>query len=261
MSARALVSLALLGGVAACGGGDAPGDAGAAAGTTVAQATPADNTLTPEEQAAGWRLLFDGTTLAGWRGYGRQDMPETWLVQDGTLTHVTGGGNMDGGDIVTVEEFTDFDLTFDFKLDPVGNSGVFYRVREAEGKGIWQVAPEYQVLDDPAYPAADDWQPPTHRTGENYDLQANDDRTVHPPGEWNSGRILVQGRHVEHWLNGRLVVAYDLYTPEWEGLVAKSKFAGEEFYARAPSGSIGLQDHGTPVAYKNMKIRPLGGAG
>lgn len=258
MSARAVAVLALLGGVVACGGGEPPADAAPGAGVAVAQA-PADNTLTPEEQAAGWRLLFDGTSLEGWRGYGREDVPGSWVVKDGTLTHEAEGGNMDGGDLLTVEEFTDFELTFDFRLVPVGNSGVFYRAREAEGKELWQVAPEYQVLDDPAYPPTEDWQPPTHLTGENYDLHANPDRTLHPPGEWNTGRILVQGTHVEHWLNGRLVVAYDLYSPEWEALVAKSKFATEEFYARAPSGSIGLQDHGTPVALKNLKIRPLGG--
>lgn len=257
MSARRAVLVAFALGLAACGG-----RGGEAETETPSAAMPvgaAPNTLTAEEQAAGWRLLFDGTTLSGWRGYGRQDLPETWAVMDGAITHPTEGGDMDGGDILTVEEFTDFELVFDFKVGPSGNSGVFYRVREAEGKGLWQVAPEYQVLDDPAYPASDDWAPETHRTGENYDLQAADQRVVHPAGEWNTGRILVQGHHVEHWLNGAMTTTYDLYSPEWEALVAKSKFAEEEFYARAPSGSIGLQDHGTPVWYRNVKIRPITG--
>lgn len=255
MRMRGLSTLALVAGVAACGGGEAGSDTTPDAASDAVALAP--NTLTPEEQTAGWKLLFDGASMDGWRGYGRQDLPDTWVVLDGVMTHETEGGNMDGGDIVTVEEFTDFELTFDFMVGPSGNSGVFYRVREADGKGLWQVAPEYQVLDDPAYGPSDDWDPVKHRTGENYDLQANDDRTVHPVGEWNSGRIVVQGTHVEHWLNGRLVVAYEYHTPEWEALVANSKFAAEEYYARAPRGSIGLQDHGTPVSYRNMKIRPL----
>jgi len=253
VSARRAALVALAATLAACGGGDAETETPPAAGP----ATAAPNTLSPEEQAAGWRLLFDGATLSGWRGYGREDVPGSWVVVDGAMTHQAEGGNMDGGDILTTEEFADFELVFDFKVGPSGNSGVFYRAREADGKGLWQVAPEYQVLDDPAYPASEDWAPETHRTGENYDLQAADQRVVHPMGEWNSGRILVQGNHVEHWLNGGMTAAYELYSPEWEALVSKSKFAEEEFYARAPAGSIGLQDHGTPVWYRNMKIRPM----
>jgi hypothetical protein len=221
---------------------------------------PEHNTLSAEEQEAGWELLFDGVSLEKWRGYGRDDLPETWSVRDGEMMLLTEGGNMDGGDVVTIEEYADFELAFEFKVGPSGNSGVFYRVREAEGKGLWQVSPEYQVLDDPAYPASDEWDPRTHRTGENYDLQAAEERIVHPVGEWNSGRIVVQGDHVEHWLNGQLTVQYELYSAEWEGWVAVSKFAAEEHYARAPSGSIGLQDHGTPVWYRNVKIRRLGDA-
>lgn len=215
------------------------------------------NTLTPRERRDGWELLFDGASLDMWRGYGRDDLPETWVARDGEMMLQTEGGNMDGGDVVTVKEFTDFELVFDFKVGPSGNSGVFYRVKEVEGNGLWQVAPEYQVLDDPAYPESEDWDPRTHRTGENYDLQAAESRNVHPVGEWNTGRIIVEGNHVEHWLNGEMAVEYELYSPEWEGWVANSKFSVEEHFARAPSGAIGLQDHGTPVWYRNMKIRRL----
>ena len=248
--------------IAACGGSDAASadgtsSADGAAGTEVA--TPAaHNTLSAAEQSAGWILLFDGQTSDGWRGYGRDDLPaDSWRAVDGELAGLSSGGGMDGGDAMTLAEFTDFDLVFDFKVGPEGNSGVFYRVKELADKDLWEVAPEYQVLDDPAYIAMGTMDMNTHLTGDNYDLQSAAEKTMNPTGEWNTGRILVDGNHVEHWLNGRMTVEYELYSSEWEELVAKSKF-GEE-YSRAPSGSIGLQDHGTPVWYRNMKIRPLNG--
>lgn len=240
---------------AACGGG---GDADAAAEADLEAAlgvADEHNSLTDQEREEGWALLFDGRSTDGWRRYGGTDVPASWVARDGTLTLQTEGGDMDGGDIVTRAVFTDFELTFEFKVGPQGNSGVFYRVQEPEGYALWQVAPEYQVLDDPAYPASDDWDPRTHRTGENYDLHAAENRPVRPTGEWNTGRIVVDGTHVEHWLNGVMTVEYELYSDDWEARVAASKFADEEPYARAPSGRIGLQDHGTPVSYRNLKIR------
>lgn len=251
---RTSCAVALVGLFGACSG--AVDDTAPAA----AEVAVAHNTLTDEEESAGWELLFDGQSLEQWRGYGRDDLPETWIARDGEMMLQTEGGNMDGGDVVTIAEYTDFEFVFDFKVGPSGNSGVFYRVQEVEGKGLWQVSAEYQVLDDPAYPESEDWDPRTHRTAENYDLQAAESRLVNPVGEWNSGRVVLQGNHVEHWLNGALAVEYELYSPEWEGWVAASKFSVEEHFARAPSGSIGLQDHGTPVWYRNMKIRRLGDA-
>jgi hypothetical protein len=228
-------------------------------GDTAEEGRPPANTLTAQEARDGWTLLFDGKTTDGWRRYGGDDVPETWTVENGELVLQASSGNMDGGDIITTREFTDFELVFDFKVGPVGNSGVFYRVEEHDGKGLWQVAPEYQVLDDPAYPATDDWSPPTHRTGENYDLHAAEQRPVLPTGEWNTGRIIARGTHVEHWLNGVMTAAYELYSDDWEARVRASKFAPEEYYARAASGAVGLQDHGTPVWYRNIKIRTLVG--
>ena len=165
---------------------------------------------------------------------------------------------MEGGDLVTRAEFTDFELTFDFVVGPEGNSGVFYRVREHAGAALWQVAAEYQVLDDPAYVAMGTMDMNTRLTGDNYDLHAAGERNIHPTGEWNTGRIVVEGRHVEHWLNGRMTVEYELYSDDWEARVAASKFGVERHYARAPSGAIGLQEHGTPVRFRNIKIRPIG---
>ena len=223
-----------------------------------AAAAPAHNALTPEEEEAGWILLFDGHSTEGWRRYGGGDFPEGgWGVENGELVGRASGGDMEGGDIMTVREFTDFDLVFDFKVGPEGNSGVFYRVKEHEGVALWQVAAEYQVLDDPAYIAMGTMDMNTHLTGDNYDLHATAEKTMHPTGEWNTGRIVVEGNRVRHFLNGRPTVAFEMYTEEWEALVAASKFGVEEHYARAPSGAIALQDHGTPVWFRNIKIRPL----
>ncbi len=245
---------------AACGvSTDGSGSDDESARTGMEVARPA-NTLSAADEAAGWILLFDGVSTDGWRGYDRADFPTGgWMVDGGELIGQSSTGDMDGGDIITTAEFTDFELVFDFKVGPEGNSGVFYRVREHDGEGLWQVAAEYQVLDDTAYIDMGTMDMNTRLTGDNYDLQSATVRPVNPVGEWNTGRIVVAGNHVEHWLNGEKTVEYELYSREWEALVAASKFAGEEHYARAPSGSIGLQDHGTPVWYRNIKIRPTDG--
>jgi hypothetical protein len=227
------------------------------AGVTAAERPP--NTLTGAEIDEGWRLLFDGRTASGWRGYNRSVFPDTgWAVMDGML--VVGATATDpdtpiGGDIVTDEVFSSFDLRFEFRLSPVANSGVLYRVQELPGAEIWHNAPEYQVLDDQAYIDMGTMDMRTHLTGDNYDLQAAAEKDLRPLGEWNEGRIVVDGSHVEHWLNGRLTVAYDLGSPEWESAVAASKFAPYPGYGRAASGPIGLQDHGRLVWYRNIKIR------
>ena len=240
----------------ACASGtDEPPAAEVSDEAALAAASP--NTLTAEEVAAGWQLLFDGTSTDGWRGYGRDDFPTGgWTVENGELVGLSTTGDMDGGDIVTLTEFTDFELVFDFKLGPATNSGVFYRVQEREGAALWEVAPEYQVLDDTAYFAPEAADGRTHRTGDNYDLHEAATRPVRSLGEWNTGRIVVDGTRVEHWLNGELTVGYEYYTDEWEALVTASKF-DPELYARAEAGLIGLQDHGTPVWYRNIKVKPL----
>lgn len=238
--------------------GAKPGD-----GSSGAEGDPESrphNTLSEKEIAAGWRLLFDGVSTAGWRGYNRESFPESgWGVADGNLIVMASDGSEEGsgGDIVSEDVFGDFELTFEFLLTPVGNSGVFYRVAEDPEKAIWQVAPEYQVLDDTSYIAMGTMDMYTHLTGDNYDLQASSVAASNPIGEWNQGRVVVDGRHVEHWLNGRMTVEYEFFSPEWEARVAESKFAPHVGYARAVEGRIGLQDHGHEIRYRNIKIRPF----
>jgi 3-keto-disaccharide hydrolase len=213
--------------------------------TTVAERT---NTLSAEEREAGWELLFDGSTMNGWRGYNRDDLSGGWDAQDGMLTR-TG----EGGDIITERQFSDFELTVEWRVETSGNSGIFYRVAEGEER-IYHSAPEMQVLDDGGHR---DGQDPLTSAGANYGLHAAPRGVVNAAGEWNVARIVVEGSHVEHWLNGERMVEYDLGSPEWEELVANSKFGEWPAYGRAERGHIGLQDHGDPVWYRNMKIREI----
>lgn len=206
------------------------------------------NTLTDAERAAGWRLLFDGHSLDGWRGYHRDDLPAGWQAVDGELTRVARAG-----DIITRETFGDFELMFEFNVEPGGNSGVFYRATE-DPELIYYHAPEYQILDDERHR---DGQSRLTSTGAVYALVPSPPGIVHPAGEWNSGRIVARGDSVEHWLNGTLVASYDRSTDDWRRRVAASKFAEWPAFGVADRGSIGVQDHGSRVAYRNLKIRPL----
>ncbi len=221
----------------------------AAAGSSA----PALNQLTAAETKAGWRLLFDGTTTKGWRGFKKTDFPtDRWVVRDGALLHVaTGTGDSHGGgDIVTVDTFSDFDLRFDWRVAPGGNSGVKYFVTEdREGP----IAHEFQVLDDARHPDAKVG--PHRQTAAFYDvLPPAADKPLNPAGEWNHSGVLVRGAHVEHWLNGRKVLEYELGSPEVEAAIAKSKFKDVAGFGTKIRGRILLQDHGDEVAFRNIKI-------
>jgi hypothetical protein len=240
---RAILLAAALGLAAAMAPLPARGQQGAKA-----TAPPEPNTLTPEEESAGWRLLFDGRTTAGWRGYRQQGMPDGWQVVDGALTRVG-----QAGDIVTRDQFQDFELALEWMVAPGGNSGIFIRASE-DTDWIYQNAPEMQVLDDAGHP--DGLQRET-AAGSNYALHAAPAGVVKPAGEWNSVRILVRGDHVEQWLNGVKVVDYELGSEDWKARVAKSKFAAWPGYGKNPRGHIGLQDHGDRVAFRNIKVREL----
>jgi hypothetical protein len=197
--------------------------------------------------AGGWKPLFDGRTTAGWRGFRQQTMPEGWKVVDGALTRVA-----KAGDIVTLDQFENFELTAEWKIAPGANSGIFYRVVENDHDAeMWMVAPEYQIIDDHGYGGP---LKPTQKTAANYDLQPPGRDATKPAGAWNTTRIVVNGSHVEHWLNGQEIVSYELWTGEWKALVAQSKFKDHPAYARARRGRIGIQDHGDWIAFRSIRI-------
>jgi len=206
------------------------------------------NTLTTAERAAGWRLLFDGKTTAGWRGWKMDSMPSGWQVVDGTLKRVK-----PAADIITTDKFRNFELSLEWNIAKNGNSGIFYRASEDDDAIYWS-APEMQVLDDAGHP---DGQSRLTAAGADYGLYPSPAGVVKPAGQWNQVRIVVNGNHVEHWLNGVKVVEYELGSPDWEAKVKASKFAPHAHYGRNAEGYIGLQEHEYPVAFRNIKIRVL----
>ena len=204
---------------------------------------------------AGWAqakdapTLFDGRTTTGWRGYRSPEVPAGWKVVDGALTK-------DGktGDLISKDQFGDFDLEFEWKIATGGNAGIFYRGSEEYDHVYWS-APEYQLLDDAA---AKDGQSRLTAAGSAYALYPATAGIVKPAGEWNQGRIVAKGGHVEHWLNGKKLVEYELWSPDWEAKVKASKFAAWPSYGRAKKGHIAIQgDHEGLLALRNIRIREL----
>ncbi len=219
------------------------------------------NTLTPKEMKQGWKLLFDGKSLNGWRGAYLDSLPaKGWTVRDGQLiVQQSGGGEAAfGGDLVTIDLYSSFDLTFDFKLTPGANSGVKYFVTEELPKTPGSaIGLEYQVLDDALHPDAKLGINGNRTLASLYDLIPAHDKKPNPMGEWNHGRILVKGTQVEHWLNGKKVVAYERGGAEFLKHKAESKFKDRAGFGEAKAGHILLQDHGNEVFYRNIKIRIL----
>ena len=206
------------------------------------------NALTPEQSAAGWRRLFDGHTLTGWRSLAAPTPGAGWAVVDGALTRTA-----KSGDILTTAEFGDFELSLDWKVEPGTNSGILYRVGLNETR-TWRTGPEFQVLDN--LQATDRFNP-RHQAGGLYDLVAPAANVVRPVGEWNHARIVVRGWHIEHWLNGTKLVEVDLGTPEGRALIAGSKFKTMPNFATLARGHIALQDEDRSVSYRNILIREL----
>ena len=218
------------------------------------------NQLSPQEEKEGWVLLFDGTSTDAWRGYNQKQFPEKgWQVKDGLLMVEHTGTEEEGfgGDIITKEQYENFEFKTDFRLSPEGNSGIVYLVKEVKGEPSWHNAPEYQLLDNEHYEKNGDIPMDKHRTGDNYDLQASTVNAMKPVGEWNTAMIRVKDGRVQHWLNGQKVVEYTLQSPEWKELVKNSKFAEYPGYGMAKKGHIGIQDHGHQLWYRNIKVRPL----
>jgi hypothetical protein len=202
----------------------------------------------PAPAEGEWRVLFDGKSLDAWRGFKSDRVPAGWQVVDGALTRVG-----EAGDLITRDQFGDFELALEWKVAEGGNSGIMYRVTE-DAASTYETGPEMQVLDDARHK---DGQSRLTSAGSAYGLYAAPAGVVKPAGEWNAVRIVVRGNHVEHWLNGTKVVEYELGSPDWEAKVKASKFKQWPGYGRAASGHIALQDHGDRVAYRDIRIRTL----
>jgi len=245
---------ATVAGAWALGAADAPA---APATAPAAGLTAAANTLTEAERAAGWRLLFDGKTTNGWRGYRMKEMPPGWTAVDGALVRLKGGaggkGAGGGDDIVTTEEFESFELSLDWKLVAHGNSGLLYHVSE-EPVTAWHFAPEFQLLDNGPWPNRDKHQ----HAGACYDLYAPAKDATRPVGEWNEARLVVNGPRVEHWVNGERMVSYEIGSDDWKQRVARSKFKDRPKFGTFAKGPICLQDHSDRVEFRNIKVRVIG---
>jgi hypothetical protein len=225
-----------------------------------AMAQSAPNTLSAAEKAAGWRLLWDGRTTDGWRGARSQDFPKGgWKIKEGELiVNETGGAeSAAGGDIVTREQFSDFELQVDFKITPGANSGIKIFVDTELNKGAGSsIGPEFQILDDAKHPDAKLGRDGNRTIGSLYDMiPAPAHKKVNPVGEWNHAHIISKGKHVEFRLNGAKTVEFERGSPAWRETVAASKFKSwKPAFGELAEGRILLQDHGNMVSFRNLKI-------
>ncbi len=207
------------------------------------------NTLTPEEKADGWELLFNGHDLANFRAYGSDKPPgPQWKIEDGILRKE---GGKPGPHIITKAEYRDFTFAWEWRMSPKGNSGIKYLVDE---KRPIAPGPEYQMIDDLGH--KDGKIGPHRQTGSLYDiLPPSAEKILKPVGEWNSSRITIKGQHVEHWLNGALILSYELESPELKAAIANSKFSKVKGFDAKSGGHIMLTDHFDECSFRNLKIR------
>lgn len=210
------------------------------------------NTLTETEKAEGWQLLFNGKNLDGWKTFQGKAI-SGWKIIDGVLNN-SGVGSDHGGDIVTKAKFQNFELALEWKIAPQSNSGIFFHVNEKIGKAIYESGPEYQLLDDKGWP---DKLHGDQYSGANYGMNVPVNAVVKNVGEWNQTRIIVNGTHVQHFLNGVKVVDYQLWDNEWKMLKENGKWKDYPYYGLAKKGNIGLQDHGGLAQFRNIKIKVI----
>ena len=219
------------------------------------------NTLTEKDKKEGYVLMFDGKTAEGWRGYNLPAFPEKgWVVEEGTL-HVIGSSKGEaggGGDLLYDKKFRNFELSLEWKVSEGGNSGIFYLAQEIPGLEVWKSAPEMQILDNEKHPDAKLGVDGNRAAGSLYDLIPGDMKAVKPAGEWNHVKILVYKGTVVHYVNGKQVLEYHLWTEDWKKMVLNSKFKDyDAFLNTAEEGYIVLQDHGDDVWFRNIKIKEL----
>jgi hypothetical protein len=228
----------------------------------VSSAYAQDNKLTNKEKKEGWQLLFDGSSMSKWKSANSDSFPsKAWVIENGVLFISENSGRQSGGDIITKEQFDDFDFMFDFKLTEGANSGIKYSVHifnpPIPGLGA-ALGPEYQILDNEKHPDAKAGRNGNRKLGSLYDiLPSSTGSALRPIGEWNTGRIVSKGNHVEHWLNGTKVLEYDKTSDAYKEAFALSKFKEVKGYGESAKGYMLLQDHGNKVFFKNIKIRKL----
>lgn len=208
------------------------------------------NGLTAEEKAAGWRLLFDGESLSQWRSYQEDEVNSGWGVENGCITRLGMGG-----DLITREQFGDFELKLEWRISDSGNSGIFIRGDES-GRTIHYTGYEMQVLDNAGH---SDASYPSHRSGAYYDMIAPDHDTSKAVGYWNRVHIIAEGPEVEFWLNDRITARFKQGSRVWQSLYEQSKFTGRPEYGSLRRGHIGLQDHWDKVWFRNIRVLELDG--
>jgi len=223
--------------------------------TVLFSCTEKQNVLTDQEKQDGWKLLFDGQSLNGWKNYNEAGITG-WSAQDGNLAS-SGTGSDSTGYIITDKKYDNFELAFDWKIAAEGNSGVMYHVTESKKfKTPYKTGPEYQLLDDIGFPQkVENWQ----LTGADYAMHVADTtaKKLKPVGEWNTSKIIFNNGHVEHWLNGSKIVDFEAWTPEWFALKNSGKWTSAPEYGLSETGYISLQDHGSKAWFRNMKIKEL----
>jgi len=207
-----------------------------------------------------WIPLFDGKTLKGWKQYGLDNITDMWSTEDGMIVcNGEGGQEADGkkrGSLITIDQFDNFELELDWKISPEGNSGILYHVVEKpEYSHAFNTGPEYQLLDDVNFPSP---VKKVQETAAAYDMYpAKADKKLNPAGEWNSTKFVYDHGHVEHWLNGEMVVNYDEGSDDWKERYKKSKWVDYPGWNKYKKGAIGLQDHGSKIWFKNLRIKKL----
>ncbi len=225
------------------------------------QSTESTEDMSEAVEDGGWVTLFDGSSTDGWRKYDSTAFPSAgWVIEDNALKCVGSGegeAGGKGGDIIYDKKYKDFDLTLEWKISKGGNSGILYLAKEIPGEPIWKSAPEYQILDNERHPDAKLGKDGNRQAGSLYDLIPAKPQNAKPAGEWNTAEIMVYQGTVVHSMNGEVVVEYHIGTPDFEQMIANSKFKDFPEFGKYRAGYIGLQDHGNDVWYRNIKIKDL----
>lgn len=212
------------------------------------------NTLTEAEKKAGWKLLFDGKTINGWRAY-QNKKTDSWMAMDGVI-HCKGSKEDKSdlrADLITDKQYENFELSIEWKISPQGNSGIIYLATE-QHHAAYETGPEYQLIDDLNFPEKlEDWQ----KTGANYAMDPAPTAKPKKVGEWNTTKIVVNKGHVEHWLNGKKIVEYQIGSDKWNKEKATGKWKSAPDYGVSKKGHIALQDHGSEAWFRNIKIKEL----